>query len=145
MEKAQKLAGHRFAQADYAIGRYAATVPAETTLEDVTHPEYFGNHLNLFRAGMTIQVLSDDHVLDCDLRVLTVTKTSAKVRVLRIFDPKTAPRVKDAEITAPVIDHGGPIHKWRFIHNGEIIQTGFETKDAATRAAEKHIELLKGK
>ncbi|RVN58498.1 hypothetical protein U8C32_02525 [Sinorhizobium medicae] len=144
MTSIQKLAGHRFMQADYSIGRFAATVPAETTLEDVTHPEYFGNHLNSLRVGATINVLSDDHKLDCDLRVLSVTKTSAKVRVLRVYDEQAAPKVKDAEISAPVISHGGPVHKWRFIHNGEVIQHGFESKDAAERAAAKYIELLKG-
>ncbi|SCW39060.1 hypothetical protein SAMN02927900_01293 [Rhizobium mongolense subsp. loessense] len=144
MTSVQKLAGHRFMQADYLIGRYAATVPAETTLEDVTHPEFFANHLSSFRAGMVINVISDDHKLDCDLRVLTVTKTSAKVRVLRVFDEKTAPKVAEAKISDPIISHGGPAHKWRFIHNGEIVQHGFDTKEAAERAAGKYIELLKG-
>lgn len=139
-----KLAVHRFAQADYTIGRYAATVPAETTLQDVTHPEYFANHLNVFRVGMTIEVLSDDHKLDCTLRVLAVTKTSARFRVLRVFDEQSAPKVLEGEISKPTISHGGPVHKWRFIHNGEIIQTGFETKEAAEKAAQKYFELMKG-
>ncbi|KRB51789.1 hypothetical protein ASE04_09660 [Rhizobium sp. Root708] len=144
MSTAARLAGHRFMQADYAIGRYAATVPAETTLDDVTHPEFFANHLNSFRVGMLISILSDDQNLDCDLRVLSVTKTTAKVRVLRVFDENKAPKVKDAEVSDAIVSHGGPHHKWRFIHNGEIIQFGFDTKDAAEKAAAKHIELLKG-
>lgn len=93
---------------------------------------------------MTIEVLSDDHSLDCTLRVLTVTKTSARVRVLRIYDEKTAPKVAKKEVTAPEVNHGGPVHKWRFIHNGEVIQTGFETKDSAEKAATKYFELMKG-
>lgn len=144
MTSKTKLAGSRFAQADYSIGRCAALVPAETTLEDVTHPEYFNNFLNLLRRGMTIEVLSDDDKLDCTLRVLRVTKTSADVRVIRLFDEGTAPKVQKAEISPVEVNHGGPIHKWRFIHNGEVIEKGFETKPEAERAAGKYMELLKG-
>lgn len=144
MTQVTKLAGHRFAQADYAIGRYAATVPAETTLADVTHPEFFGNHLHAFRRGMTIDIISDDFTLDCTLRVLAVTKTSATVRVLRLFDEATAPEVTLTEISPPEVSFGGPHHKWRFLHGGNIIQTGFDTKEAAEKAAEKYIELAKG-
>lgn len=139
-----KLAGHRFAQADYSVGRYAAMVPAETTLADVTHPEYFGNHLHAFRVGMTIEVLSDDHKLDCTLRVLAVTKTAARVRVIRLHDEDTAPTVDVSIITKPKVSHGGPAHKWRFSHDGQVIQTGFDTKEEAEKAAEKYLELMKG-
>lgn len=144
MTQVTKLAGHRFAQADYAIGRYAATVPSETTLEEVTHPEFFANHVSVFRPGMTIDVLSDDHKLDCTLRVLSVTKTSAAVRVIRLFDEATAPKVASGDISPPQISFGGPHHKWRFLHGGNVIQTGFDTKEAAEKAAEKYIELMKG-
>lgn len=144
MIQVSKLAGHRFAQADYAIGRYAATVPAETTLADVTHPEFFANHLSVFRRGMTIDIISDDFTLDCSLRVLAITKTSATVRVIRLFDEATAPKVTSTEISAPEVSFGGPHHKWRFLHGGNVIQTGFDTKEAAEKAAEKYIELAKG-
>ena len=144
MTQVTKLAGHRFAQADYAIGRYAATVPAETTIEEITHPEYFANHVGVFRRGMTIDVLSDDFTLDCTLRVLSVTKTSAIVRVIRLYDEASAPTVEAGEISRPEVSFGGPHHKWRFLHNGEVIQTGFDTKEAAERAAQKHYELMKG-
>lgn len=139
-----KLAGHRFAQADYAIGRYAATVPAETTLADVTHPEFFANHLSAFRRGMTIDIISDDFKLDCTLRVLEITKTTAAVRVLRLFDDASAPEITSTDISPPEVSFGGPHHKWRFLHGGNIIQTGFDTKEAAEKAAEKYIELAKG-
>jgi len=144
MNQLVKLAGHRFAQADYSIGRYAATVPSETTLADVTHPEFFANHLAVFRPGMTIDILSDDHVLDCTLRVLAITRTSAQVRVIRLFDEAAAPRVAAVDISQPEISFGGPRQKWRFLHGGEVIQAGFDSRDAAGKAAEKYIELMKG-
>ncbi|MFN7089981.1 MAG: hypothetical protein ACK4P4_05465 [Allorhizobium sp.] len=144
MTTSQKLAGHRFAQADYSIGRYAATVPAETTLADVTHPEFFNNHLYAFRPGMTIDVLSDDHKLDCTLRVLSVSKTSARVRVIRFYEEDSAPKVEAPEVSEPKVSHGGPAHKWRFSHDGKVIQSGFDSKDEAEKAATKYFELMKG-
>ncbi|WP_318762583.1 hypothetical protein [Aminobacter niigataensis] len=144
MTQVTKLAGHRFAQADYSIGRYAATVPSETSLEEVTHPEFFANHLSVFRPGMAIDVLSDDYKLDCTLRVLAITKTSATVRVIRFFDEATAPHVTSTDVSPPEVSFGGPHHKWRFLHGGNVIQTGFDTKEAAEKAAEKYIELMKG-
>lgn len=144
MTTSHKLAGHRFAQADYSIGRYAATVPAETTLEDVIHPEYFNNHLYAFRPGMTIDVLSDDHKLDCTLRVLSVTKTAAQVRVIRLFDEAAAPKVEKGEVSRPKVNHGGSAQNWRFLHDGKVIQHGFDSKAEAEKAADKYYELLKG-
>lgn len=144
MNQLVKLAGHRFAQADYSIGRYAATVPSETTLADVTHPEFFANHLAVFRPGMTIDILSDDHTLDCTLRVLAITRTSAQLRVIRLFDEASAPKVASTDVSQPEVSFGGPRQKWRFLHGGEVIQVGFDTRQAAEKAAEEYIELMKG-
>lgn len=81
--KTPKLGGRdRFQPADFSIQRFAAKVPSDTTLEDVLHPEYFGNHLDKMKPGMEITVLSDDNKLDVRLRVLSVTKTTATIRVL---------------------------------------------------------------
>lgn len=144
MSDIQKLGASRFMPADYSIGRYAATVPSETTLEDVLHPEYFANHFSVFKQGMRIDVISDDMKLDCELRVVGVSKTAAKLRVLRVYDEKKAIKQPTAELTPPGVNHGGPHHKWRFLHGGNVVQHGFDTKEAAEKAAEKYIELLKG-
>ncbi|MBL0935514.1 MAG: hypothetical protein IBJ07_12290 [Rhizobiaceae bacterium] len=144
MSKVTKLGGReRFQPADFAIGRYAAKVPDETTIADVMHPEYFCNHLASIRPGMTIDVLSDDMKLDCTLRVLSITKTTAKVRLLRLFDPN-AQAIETLEITAPKVSHGGPAHKWRFTHDGEIIEMGFDSKEEAEKAAATYFEQMKG-
>ncbi|GAA2848612.1 hypothetical protein EDC40_101155 [Aminobacter aminovorans] len=144
MTEVTKLAGHRFAQADYAIGRYAATVPSDTTLADVTHPEFFANHLGVFRRGMTIDIVSDDFGLDCTLRVLAVTKTTSVVRVIRLFDEESAPKATSVDVSPPQVSFGGPHHKWRFLHGGNVIQTGFDTRDAAEKAADRYVQQMKG-
>lgn len=141
---AAKLPGGRLMQADYWVGRYAAKAPAETTLEDVLHPEYFQNELGVLRPGMIINVLSDDYKLDCDLRVLTVTKTSAKVRVLRVFDENAAPAIAPAPTSTIDVGWGGPNHKWRYLHNGTVIEHGFATEDEALEAAADYEKKMKG-
>ena len=82
-EKTPKLGGRdRFQPADFSIQRFAAKVPAEITLKDVLHPEFFSNHLDKMKSGMEITVLSDDNKLDVRLRVLSVTSSTASLRVL---------------------------------------------------------------
>lgn len=144
MTKTVKLAGGRFLQSDYSIGRYAARPPSGTTIEDVLHPEYFQNELNVLRAGHVINVLSDDFTLDCDLRVLTVTKTTAKVRVLRLFNEDEAIKSDVDDISETTVSWGGPNHKWRFLHNGVVIEHGFATEAEAQEAAAKYLEAPKG-
>jgi hypothetical protein len=139
-----KLKGDdRFAQSDYKIGRYAARVPSGTTLAEVLHPEYFQNHLARIREGMEINVLSDDFSLDCDLRVLTVTKTTAKMRVIRNYSEASAPKVKAAPSEVEV-GWAGPNHKWRFVHAGQVIEHGFSTEEEARSAADKYTAKIAG-
>lgn len=140
LTKTQKLVGSdRFQQADFIIGRYAAKVPAGTTLEDVLHPQYFENHLDRMRSLMEITVVSDDASLDVRLRVLTVTKTTAKLRVLDVYsgnaDAEPAKIEQDAVTTA----WAGPNHKWRVMHGKNIIETGFTTEEEAKAAAARYV------
>lgn len=144
MTKPVKLAGGRFLASDFIIGRYAAKVPAGTTLKDVMHPEYFQNELNVLKQGMVINILSEDFELDCDLRVLTVSKTTAKLRLLRLHRPEKAIETKAADISDAVVSWGGPNHKWRFLHNGTVIDHGFATEDEAKDAAAKYIAKVAG-
>ncbi|MGN6773245.1 MAG: hypothetical protein ACTHJQ_25875 [Rhizobiaceae bacterium] len=144
VQAAPKLKGDdRFAQSDFKIGRYAAKVPTGTTLDDVMHPEYFQNHLARIRPGMEINVLSDDFTLDCDLRVLTVTKTTAKMRVIRNHSEADAPKMKAAPSEVEV-GWAGPNHKWRFVHAGQVIEHGFATEDEARNAAAKYRAKIAG-
>jgi hypothetical protein len=146
MSQLQKLGGggNRFNQSDYLIGRYAAKVPVGTSLDDVLHPEYWQNHLSSLRPGMEINVLSDDLALDCDLRVLTVTKTTAKMRATRVYSNKGEPKVAAPKLSGIEVGWGGPNHKWRFVHAGDVIQHGFGTEDEAKAAASEYEARIAG-
>lgn len=154
--------GYRFQPADFTIQRFAAIVPAETTLEDVLHPEYFANHIDRMKSGMEITVLSEDNSLDLLLRVLSVTKTTASVRVLADYSKadetnarKPASKAEKADepngneggklsLDALKVGHGGPHHKWRFIHGDKVVEHGFASEADARAAAEAYVKKANG-
>ena len=168
-EKTPKLGGRdRFQPADFTIQRFAAKVPSETTLKDVLHPEYFSNHLDKMKPGMEITVLSDDNKLDVRLRVLSVTSSTATLRVLDDYSQadetnskaeggkaskqKQEPKAEggnEGEAGKLTIDdikvsHGGPHHKWRFIHGEKVIEHGFGSEADAKAAAEEYVKKANG-
>lgn len=153
--KTPKLGGgDRFQPADFSVQRYAAKVPADTSLKDVLHPEYFANHLDRMKPGMEITVLSDDNKLDARLRVLSVTKTTASLRVLDDYSGSEETNTKGARASSEsdgkvsisdiTVSHGGPHHKWRFIHGGKVIEHGFGSEADAKAAADKYVEKANG-
>ncbi|MDR6818503.1 hypothetical protein J2X76_003680 [Neorhizobium sp. 2083] len=143
-----KITDTRFTPSDYKIGRYTADVPTGTTLQDVLHPEYFGNCLDKMRPGMEITVLSEDMALDARLRVLTTSKTTAKLRVLDVYagDGVNANETEIPKLTLENIEvgWGGPNHKWRFVHAGNVVEHGFATEGEAKEAAEAYINKANG-
>lgn len=162
--KVPKLGGRdRFQPADFSIQRFAAKVPPGTTLEDVLHPEFFGNHLDKMKPGMEITILSDDNKLDARLRVLTVTTTTASLRVLDDYSdaaetnakPEGGKAAKPAKpegeqggkkvtIDDVKVGHGGPHHNWRFVHGDKVIEHGFGSKADAEAAAEAYVKKANG-
>lgn len=116
-----------------------AQVPAETTLADITEPTYWANHAFRLKPGAVIEVISEDNTLDCDLRVLEIGATYAKVRVLRHYVEAAAPKKQapkaDEDVT---VDYGGKADRWRVVHRGEVIKSGLPTETEAAKAAEEY-------
>lgn len=118
----------------------SARVPPGTTLEDVTTPTYWVNHAFRLKPGAVIEVLSEDNVLDCELRVLETGPTFAKVRVIRnhveqaTVSRPVAPEVADEVKT----EYANKTDRWRVVHNGEVIKAGFGTEAEAVKAADEY-------
>lgn len=148
MTDLMKLSDTRFTPSDYQIGRYAASVPVGTTLKDVLHPEYFGNCLDKMRSGMEITVLSDDMSLDARLRVLTTSKTTAKLRVLDVYAGEgvdaNETEIPKVTLDSVTVNWGGPNHKFRFVHAGRVVEHGFATEGEAKEAAQAYIDKANG-
>jgi hypothetical protein len=134
------LKGTDLDHSHYVRLRMTAHVPAGTTLEDVTNPAFWANHAYRFKRGAFIEVLSEDNTLDCELRVLEVGPTFATVRVLRNYVPdmgtKAAPAARPAEDVE--VNYGGKNDRWRVMHRGEVVHSGFETRVDAAKAADEY-------
>lgn len=145
--KVQKLGGgDRFQPADFSISRYAAKVPSGTTLKDFLHPEYLANHLDRLKPGMEIAVLSDDFELDARLRVLTVSKSTAKLRVMAVYagDHDEQDGSQTISFDDVKVSFGGPNHKWRYSHGEKVIEFGYASKEEAESAAVRYVEKING-
>lgn len=121
----------------YVRLHYTASVPAGTSLEDVLNPAFWCNHAFKLKRGTLIEILSEDSALDCELRVLEVGQTFAKVRLLRNYTEASAQGAKASATPEDIaVDYGGKNDRWRIIHRGEVVQAGMETKAEAEKAAE---------
>lgn len=124
--------------AHYVRIHMCAVVPPGTTIEDVTEPTFWVNHAARLKPGAVIEVLSEDNVLDCDLRVIETGPTFAKVRVIRNFVEQATTR-KQAPATDEVRhEYANKIDKWRVVHKGEVIKNGYGTEAEAVKAAEEY-------
>ena len=144
-DKTNKLRGNSsFQPADFTIPRFAAHVEAGTTLEDVKGREFFANFLPRLKPGMRVDVISKDMELDCEIRILTVEKTYATIRVLAVYsEPKEGKKTAEAEKDDGEykVSHA-PAHGWRFGRaKEEPVEKGFgsrkEAEDAMTAYLDK--------
>lgn len=117
-----------------------AKVPAGTVLADVTEPTYWANHAFRLKPGAIIEVIAEDNSLDCDLRVLEIGATFAKVRVIRNYvEPAVSKKTVPKEFSDDVsVDYGGKQDRWRVVHKGEVIKAGLPTESEAAKAAEDY-------
>jgi hypothetical protein len=124
----------------YVRTHMAARVPPGTTVEDLLEPSYWVNHAFRLKPGAVIEVLSEDNVLDCELRVLETGPTFAKMRVLRQHVEKPAVKKAVLSETAGEVKHeyANKIDKWRVVHRGEVIKAGFGTEAEAVKAADEY-------
>lgn len=114
-----------------------ARPPAGTPLEDVMDPSFWACHTHRLKPGTIVEVLSQDNVLDCELRVLEVGPTFAKVRLLRNYAPGAAPEKREAP-TDIEVGYGGKNDRWRIVHRGQVVKAGLETREDAEKAAEEY-------
>jgi len=117
----------------------SATVPAGTSLEDVMTPTFWSHYAWRLKPNAIIEVVSEDGVLDCDLRIMEVGPTFAKVRLLRHFtEQATAEKAAPVSLDGVEVDFGGKADRWRVVHQGEVIKSGFATEKEAHKAAEEY-------
>ncbi len=134
MDMKLKLKTADFKLADQEIRRYVARVPEGTTLDDVIHPEFFGNVMHQLMPNQTmVRVLSYDAQLRADIFLVAKTQTTAKWVVDHIYSEPGKEEVKETDMSKATeyVVNFAPAHKWRIIHNGIVIEKGIESKDIA--------------
>lgn len=134
----RKLSNHRFQLFDYHIRRFVAQVPENTTLKEVMHPEYFANVMRELLPGKTIvHVISDDLELRADIFLIARNETTVEWEVNHVYSEpgKKNDRTDLSKATPFEVNWGGPQHKWRVLHDGKIVETGFESKSVAEARA----------
>jgi hypothetical protein len=126
--------------AHYVRIHMCAHVPPGTTLEDILEPTFWVNHAIRLKPGAIIEVLSEDNVLDCELRVLETGPTFAKVRLLRQYiEPAVVKKAVSPEIAGEVKhEYANKTDRWRVVHRGEVIKAGFGTEAEAAKAADEY-------
>lgn len=117
-----------------------ADVPAGVTLADILTPAYWSNCARRLKSGALIEILSEDFTLDCQVRVLEVGPTFAKVRLIRNFVEAAAPAAAPTAVELGEIDvtFGGKQDGWRVLHMGKVIKNGFATRAEAEAAAQEY-------
>lgn len=117
---------------------HIALVPPGTSLEDVTNPLYWQNHIPRLKAGAIIEVLSEDNGLDCELRVIEVGPTFAKTRVLRNYTAAAAPAISHEAPSDIEVGYGGKADRWRVVHKGQVVHSGLGSREDAEKAADEY-------
>lgn len=85
------LRANALKRADIERGSFFATVPNDTTLEDILRPNFWQHHIVSLSGGPTprpfarIEVVREDGSLDVDLRVVSTGPGMAVVRPLRVY------------------------------------------------------------
>jgi hypothetical protein len=72
---------------------WMAIVPNDTRAEDVLRPGYWVHFARMLRPYAIIEVISEDCLLDMELRVVRVTEGLVYVRPLRVNDDKSARKI----------------------------------------------------
>ena len=136
----RKLPGGRLGFHDHVLKRYVAKAESGTTLAEALHPQFLENELVHLEWGTEVAIISDDLSLDIVVRIVTKTKTTAKVRLLHVFaEPggiQVHPRQEEVknevgDVEEYRVEYGGPNHKFRVMQGKQIIEKGFGTKEEA--------------
>lgn len=110
--------------------------PAGTPYEDLLRPEFWTHIGHLFQPGYRIEVYPEDSAYYAELLVLNAGPRFAQVVELRHV-PLNATETRVAASAECFVEWAGPAHRFRVRRqsDGEIMQTGFQTRDLAIQYA----------
>lgn len=131
-----------FKQAEHLRNIWCVQSERHVTVEQFLDETYWAHVAQMLRAGDRIEIMPEDNSFFAELMVLATGRLHAQVEMMRYveFDQPSPQASDDSEYT---IDWAGSISKYRVLRNDDVLSKGYETKKAAHRWLDGHIEALK--
>ena len=126
----------------YSRLHLAVNLPPEYSAEDVLTSEFWSYQIPRLKAGTLIDVFSEDGSVDMLLLVTDVGKTYVKVRAIFQHTEDGKPVQAPAHNHELSVTYGGKEERWRFLHNGTVVKSGFDSKSEAEKAMKAYQERL---
>jgi len=126
----RKIHPSRFGSADQKRNIWHVVPEDGTVFDDVLAPVYWAHLASRLRPTDRIEVHAEDGSYFAELVVRSVGNLHAKVQVIRKIDFDVAVEAA-TDIAGHEVMWKGPHHRHAVVRGKDIIQGGFETKDAA--------------
>lgn len=141
------LSQNRLQLAEHYSVTYAASLPADHTLEDAQKPDYWAHSAARLRQGDLIRLIPEDGSYFAELIVTATGKGYARVKLLRSIDlhEAVAEAAGTALLDAPMfVKWFGPQVKFGVVRksDNERIKEGFSEKAQAERWMAEHLAAL---
>ncbi len=135
----------RFEIAEFKRTIYLATPEAGVTLEQIQKPEFWAHVSHRLKAMDRLEVQPEDNSYFAELLVLSASRISANVKLLRHVDlGGVVVEPDDAADCGMEVKWAGGVAKFRVIRKSDNVKVrdGFETKAAATEWMHEHAKAL---
>lgn len=128
--------------AHYARVHLVVDLPPEYSAEDVLTSEFWAYQIPRLKTGALIDVFSEDGSVDMLLRVTDVGKTYVKVRPIFQHTPDEKPARAPQVNYDLSVSYGGKDERWRFTHNGAVVDRNFDSKAEAEKAMRAYADKM---
>lgn len=125
------LAPSRIKEASYLRTVWCVDIPAGVSRDDILVPSYWRNVAGKFKAGDSIEALSEGMEWVSDLFVKSAGSHAAYV-VEKTFTPLADAGSTEDAGDGLTISWRGRFHKFTVMKGADIVKTGFDNRDDAT-------------
>lgn len=126
----KQLSPQAFQLAEYARQVWRVTAPADTKIEDLLVPSFWGHIAQSLRSGDLIEVVSEDNSWFADLYVRWARRLEASVS-LKNSGLLEARAVTDDQASEYMIKFRGARSKFTILKGKDVVKDGFETENQA--------------
>jgi hypothetical protein len=137
----KQLASQSLASAEFVRREWRASVPPDTTVEEMIHPGFWGHVAAQLRTGDEITVVAEDNSFYYKFFVRFARRLEASVSLLQRVELEPA-AVTD-EITAQYeVKFRGQRSKWTILRGKDVLRDGFESEGQAKAYLDDHLKAM---